>query len=150
MESIVSKERFLACPLCETPISSNSPICERCGLEISAKGIDELARTEEARITALEDAVSLNMIARLFLAYSGIAYFISTGEGYSTLILLMFWVSGCVIFLLKLFQWHQNHSQIYFELDILREAKKEKNLAVATYLICWIVGILFLLKNLHL
>ena len=47
--SIVEKERFADCPLCNTPVSSNSPICKKCGLEMSSEGIIEMAEDKESR-----------------------------------------------------------------------------------------------------
>ena len=75
MESISPKERFYPCPICTFSISSNLPKCERCGLEVGADGIDELARTEEAKAAAINDAKQLNGIAILFAL-------ISTGANY--------------------------------------------------------------------
>jgi len=134
MESISPKERFYPCPHCSFSISSNLPKCKRCGLEVSADGVDELARTEAAKIAAITDAKHLKGISFLFALLSMGANYVLTGNSIFVLFLLESWMFGLCAFIWKLGRWHQNHSQSYFELDILEEAKKEKKKAIIIFL----------------
>lgn len=144
METIISKERFLPCPICEHPVSSNLPECERCGLEVSAGGIDELARLEEAKKEAVQDALLLKGTAKYFLLFSiFFSILFSKEAGWLSFYLIGFWVFGFINFGWKLYRWHQNHSQAYSEFDELTEAVKEKNKAVAVFLISLSVSVFF-------
>lgn len=134
MESIAPKERFYPCPYCDCSISSNSPKCDQCGLEVSNDGIDELVRTEEARKAAIIDAVSLRSISIIFVVSSFFTNFVLTANNPLVIILLEGWFITLGAFIWKLIRWHQTHSQSYFELEILAEAKKEKNKAIFIFL----------------
>lgn len=103
-------------------------------MEVGADGIDELAQTEEAKVAAIIDAKHLKGIAILFALISTGANYVLTGNSIFVLLLFEFWIMGLCAFLWKLGRWHQNHSQSYFELDILEEAKKEKNRAIIIFL----------------
>jgi hypothetical protein len=135
MESITPKERFIPCTNCNHPVSSILPTCERCGLEMSGDGIDDLARTEEAKTLAIEKAIELKRGAVLFLLYSiFVSFFFSKNVEYSRLFLLGLWIIALGVFISNLIRWNQNHSQKHFEFDLLEEAKKEKKRALFIFM----------------
>jgi hypothetical protein len=97
--------------------------------------VDELVKTEEARVAATNDASVLKNIAIIFAAFSLFTNFVLTAHSIFVIWLLEGGVFIFGIFIYKLISWHQNHFQKEFEFDILTEARKVKKTAIAITLI---------------
>ena len=140
MESIVPKERYIECPYCFHPISSYKAICAKCGLEVSAEGVEELAQIEEQILDAVYDAGNLKSIASFAFGYSffNLLYFFLIDRE-AIWLNVMLWGSY-VYFIIAFVKWHQKYSKLVFEPDDLEKIRSDKRAALTFILYSVIVG----------
>lgn len=126
MRSVVPKEKYAECRLCGTIVSSSKPVCQKCGLQTSSIGIEELAEIDDQISNALSDANSLILLASIafFLSIGNIFYFFLVDRN-AVWFNLPLWISY-LYFGISYLKWHKNYSKIIFNNCDFEEIKKAK------------------------
>ncbi len=123
MESIIPKHGVITCPNCTNLISSHSPDCSECGLQISELGVMEIAEFDEQNRLALSAAHDLFYYATVSVVYVFLAFIIgavfapeiASGEFFVSLIALgLFWWRYVL--------WGRRYGQNRFPDEIFAEA----------------------------
>lgn len=140
MESIVPKVRYIDCPYCLHPISSSKAICPKCGLEVSAKGVEELAQIEEQISDAVNDAGNLKLIASFPFGYSfvNLIYFFAI-DPQAIWLNIPLW-GGYVYFAISFVKWQRKYSRLIFNPDDLEKIRRDKRGALTLIVCSMIVG----------
>lgn len=150
--SIVEKERFADCPLCNTPVSSNSPICKKCGLEMSSEGIIEMAEDKESIEPVdnidFSDIYNLRNLAFLSLAYNIFGYIFYLGLELPFFFKIYFWI-GLFFYYSAYTSWNKKFSKQTLSYEDAVIVKKEKTISLLIFLCSTLIGAtiyIFLLK----
>jgi RNA polymerase subunit RPABC4/transcription elongation factor Spt4 len=139
MESIIAKTKNIECVFCETAISSDNPICKKCGAEMTSEGIESLAVLAEKSIEAKDKATAL-----LKHAFEIVIYAISIpvfgyifGEVFYWL--YIFYVVSSILFFRSLVNWNKNYTDSILISDDFIEANDQQKNAVLVFVTSVIV-----------
>lgn len=126
-QSIVPKEYFTRCYLCDTFISSYDPTCKKCGLRMSAERIENLALEEEADKLGFDYIYNLKAVSVISLALTILGYLLTLILPQFNFFFKIYFWTGTVIYLFFYLSWQHNHSLKEYspeEIELIRHQKK--------------------------
>lgn len=148
METLTKEENHIECRLCGGIVYSNNPTCKKCGLEMSKSGINDLAKIEDEKYTALSKVSMIKYSAMVSLVFSLLSFVLYLGFDTGFFSKMYIWF-GFFIFIVNYLGWNQKYSKIEFSQEDKLEIKKTKQESLMIFACSAITGIciyLFLLK----
>jgi hypothetical protein len=147
METLTKEESHIECRLCGGIVYSHDPTCKKCGLEMSKSGINDLAKIEDAKYTALSKMLMIKYSAMIGHGFNilSLLYFYF-GLGFFSKVFIWF---GFAIFIGNYIGWNQQYAKIEFSQEDKLEIKKTKQESLIIFAFSAVIGIciyIFLLK----
>ncbi len=139
METLTKEESHIECCLCGGIVYSHNPTCGKCGLEMSGSGINDLAKIEDEKYTALSKVSMIKYSAMIGHGFNilSLLYFYF-GLGYFSKVFIWF---GLAIYIGNYISWNQKYAKIEFSQEDKFEIKKTKQQSMMIFACSAVIGI---------